>query len=39
MDVRAFAEELLGALADTGLFEWVSLQAEGPIANGHAHVR
>ena len=38
MDVKAFADELVRALADTGLFERVSLQTEGPIANGHAHV-
>ncbi|MDY7080704.1 MAG: hypothetical protein SXV54_27805 [Chloroflexota bacterium] len=38
MDVRAFADELLRALADTGLFERVALQAEGPIASGRAHV-
>jgi hypothetical protein len=39
MDVRTFAEELLRALADTGLFQRVALQTEGPIANGYAHVR
>ncbi|MBM4464987.1 MAG: hypothetical protein FJ014_05420 [Chloroflexi bacterium] len=38
MDVKAFADELVRALADTGLFERVSLQTEGPIANGRAHV-
>jgi hypothetical protein len=38
MDVRAFADELLRALADTGLFERVALRTEGPIADGHAHV-
>ncbi len=39
MDVRAFADELLRALADAGLFERVTLQTEGPIANGYARVR
>jgi len=39
MDVKAFADEFLRALAGTGLFERVDLQTEGPIANGHAHVR
>lgn len=38
MDVRAFTNELLPALTDTGLFERVALQAEGPIANGYAYV-
>jgi len=38
MDVRAFADELLRALADTGLFEGVALRTEGPIADGHAYV-
>ena len=38
MDVRAFADELLPALTDTGLFERVALQTEGPIANGYAYV-
>ena len=36
MDVKAFSEELLRALAGSGLFEMVSLQAEGPIAKGRA---
>jgi hypothetical protein len=39
MDVKEFVDELLGALADTGLFERVALRAEGPIVNGLAHVR
>jgi hypothetical protein len=39
MDVRAFAEELLRALAETGLFERVALQTEGPIASGYAYVQ
>ncbi len=39
MDVRAFADELLRALADTGLFERVALQTEGPVASGYAYVR
>jgi len=34
MDVRAFADELLRALADTGLFEGVALRTEGPIHVG-----
>ena len=38
MDVRTFADELLRALADTGLFERVALRTEGPVANDHAHV-
>lgn len=38
MDVRAFADELLRALADTGLFERVALRTEGPVANGYAYV-
>jgi hypothetical protein len=39
MDVRTFANELLRALADTGLFERVALQTEGPVAHGRAYVR
>lgn len=39
MDVREFVDEILRALADTGLFERVALRTEGLIANGHAHVR
>lgn len=38
MDVRQFVDELLIALAATGLFERVALQTEGPIANGRAYV-
>ena len=38
MDVRSFADELLPALAATGLFERVALQTEGPIANGYDYV-
>jgi len=38
MDVRTFADELLRALADAGLFERVALRTEGPVANGQAHV-
>lgn len=38
MDVRSWADELLSALADTGLFEQVALRTEGPIADGHARV-
>ncbi len=30
MDVKTFAEELLSALAETGRFERVALQTEGP---------
>lgn len=37
-DVRAFAENLLRALAGTELFERVALRTEGPIANGPAHI-
>ena len=39
MDVKGFADELLVALAATGLFERVSLQTEGPIASGRAYVQ
>lgn len=39
MDVKGFADELLVALAATGIFERVSLQTEGPIANGRAYVQ
>ena len=39
MDVRRFADELLVALAATGLFERVSFQTEGPIASGRAYVQ
>jgi hypothetical protein len=39
MDVRRFADELLAALAVTGLFERMSLQTEGPIASGRAYLR
>jgi len=38
MDVRAFADELLPALADTGLFGQVALRTEGPIADGYVRV-
>ena len=36
MDVKAFSEELLRALAGSGIFEIVSLQSEGPVAKGRA---
>ena len=39
MDVAQFVDELLSALADTGFFELVTLQVEGPIVHGHAYVR
>lgn len=39
MDVKGFAEALLGALTDTGLFARVSLQTEGPVVRGMAYVR
>jgi hypothetical protein len=39
MDVKGFAEALLRALTDTGLFERVALQTEGPVAHGMAYVR
>ncbi len=39
MDVKGFAEALLGALTDAGLFERVALQTEGPVAHGMAYVR
>jgi len=39
MDVKGFADELLRALADTGLFARVALQTEGPIASGYACVQ
>jgi hypothetical protein len=39
MDVKSFADELLRALADTGLFQRVALRTEGPIADGQADVR
>lgn len=38
MDVRSFADELLRALAGTGLFKQVTLRTEGPIANGRVYV-
>lgn len=38
MDVRAFADELLRALANTGLFERVALRTEGPVVDGYAYV-
>ena len=39
MDVEDFVDELLRSLADTGLFEGVTLQTEGPVASGYAYVR
>lgn len=39
MDVKGFVDELLLALAGSGLFESVSLQTEGPIASGRAIVQ
>lgn len=38
MDVSSFVDELLPALADTGFFERVNLQTEGPVASGYAYV-
>lgn len=38
MDVRSFADELLRAVATTGLFQLVALRTEGPIADGQARV-
>ena len=38
MDVGTFAGDLLEALADSGLFERVDLQTEGPIARGSAYI-
>lgn len=38
MDVKTFADELLRALADTGLFARVALRTEGPVASGYAYV-
>lgn len=37
MDVKSFADELLSALADTGVFRHVSLQTEGPVVTGYAY--
>ena len=39
MDVKRFVDELLPALSATGLFERITLQTEGPIANGFAYSR
>jgi len=39
MDVRAFAEELLDALAGVPEVERVALQAEGPVVSGRAYLR
>lgn len=39
MDVKAFVDELLQALADTGLFERITLQTEGPVIDGYAYVQ
>jgi hypothetical protein len=39
MDVEDFVDELLRSLTDSGLFEGVTLQAEGPVASGYAYVR
>jgi hypothetical protein len=36
MDVKTFADQVLSVLADTGLFDRVDLQTEGPIAKGYA---
>lgn len=38
MDVSSFVDELLPALADTGFFDRVNLQTEGPVASGYAYV-
>ncbi len=38
MDVKGFVDELLRALTDVGRFEVVSLQVEGPVADGYAYV-
>jgi hypothetical protein len=38
VDVKAFADALLPALSRTKLFERVTLQADGPVADGHAYV-
>jgi hypothetical protein len=38
MDVKAFAQELLQALAEAERFERVTLQTEGPIVDGYAYV-
>lgn len=37
MDVRSFVDELLPALANTGFFDRVTLQTEGPTASGYAY--
>ena len=39
MDIRAFVEELLDALAGVEEVEQVSLQAEGPVVGGRAYLR
>ena len=37
MDLRIFSEELLNALAGTGLFTRVTLRTERPVSNGYAY--
>jgi len=39
MDVRAFAEEVLDALAGVAEVERVALQAEGPVVSGRVYLR
>ena len=39
MNVEDFVDELLHSLTDAGLFEGVTLQAEGPVASGYAYVK
>ena len=38
MDVKAFASELLSALAKVERVEQVALQSEGPVVEGRAYV-
>jgi len=38
MEVKAFADELLRALAEAEFFDRVALRTEGPIAEGYARV-
>jgi hypothetical protein len=38
VDVKTFADLLLAALNRTDLFEQVTLQADGPVADGYAYV-
>ncbi len=39
MDVKAFTNTLLQALAEVELFEAVSVQSEGPVVDGYAYLK